>query len=235
MKIPDLGLFCRKVATAVTDKCVRFPGGAKLCVPNLGAGSPMAQLRALFMLIGVALIPLQPFFNLLHVVQAIKKCVDAVPDLLTDPTKLVQAIAELAKAFGALVPLFPQVAIPIMVKDILVVVSFVLRTLATELQSFVDAGQTLAESADLAARLNLDALTAEVACAQDNFEIEMGNQTSSLGPLAELLGIVNLLLELAGQQPIAVDLSAGTGPEEAIDAMLRIANAIDQATSAIPI
>lgn len=235
MKIPDLAIFCRKVAANVSGKCVRFPGGAKLCVPTLGVGSPIAQLRALFMLINTALIPLQPFFNVLHVVQAIKACIDAVPDLLTKPTKLVEAIAELAKAFGALIPLFPQVAIPIMVKDILVVVSFVLRTIATELQTFVDAGQTLAESAELASRLNLAALTAEVACAQDNFDIEMGNQASALGPIGELLGIVNLLLELAGLDPISVDLSTGAGPEEAIVAMLRIADVIDQATSAIPI
>lgn len=235
MKIPDLSAFCAKAAPAETEKCIRFPGGARLCIPDPHTGSPLQQVRALLKLISAALMPLQPFFNVLNVIKAIKKAIDAVPDLLTDPTKLVQAIVELAKAFGALIALFPQVSVPILVKDILVVVSFALRAIAEELESFVAAEQAIADAATLAQSTGLDALVAEVSCAQDNFEIEMANLNASLGPLAQLLDIINTLLGLAGLEAIALDLTSSASPTEAIAAMLAIADAIDIATSAIPV
>jgi len=58
MKIPGLEAFCAKVAQAVQDKCIRFPGGAKFCIPNVGAGSPIEQLRMMLALIALALVPL---------------------------------------------------------------------------------------------------------------------------------------------------------------------------------
>lgn len=235
MKIPDTSVFCVRTAPAATGKCVRFPGGAKLCIPDMHAGSPLEQARGLLKLLNAALMPLQPFFNILNVLKSIKDVLDAVPELLTDPSKVIQALIKLAKAFAALAALFPQISVPIMVKDILVLVSFLLRAVATELQAFVTTAQDIAESAALAQDLGLASLTAEVSCAQDNLDIEMGNLNESLGPLAELLGLVNLLLELAGLKPIAVDLSSSDSPTEAIEAMLAIADVIDQATSAIPV
>jgi hypothetical protein len=235
VKIPDLAAFCRKVAPAVEGRCIRFPGGAKFCIPNLGAGSPLAQLRTALALLSVALVPLQPFFNVLNVLKAIKGCIDAVPELLTDPTKLVQAIADLAKAFGAVIAMFPQVSVPVLIKDILALVAFALRTIAEELQVFVEAAAAIAESAALAESTGLPSLTAEVSCAQDSFDLELANVNASLGPLAELLGAVNLLLGLIGAPEISLDLSSSDDPAQAIEAMLAIAEALEQAADAIPL
>jgi 3',5'-cyclic AMP phosphodiesterase CpdA len=107
--------------------------------------------------------------------------------------------------------------------------------IATELQAFVALQQEIAESAALASQLGLASLTAEVSCAQDSFEIEMGNMNAGLGPLAELLGVINALLGLAGLKAISVDLSSSASPTEAIEAMLKIADTIDQAASAVPL
>lgn len=233
MKIPDLAAFCRKVAPAVEGRCIRFPGGAKFCIPNLGAGSPLAQLRTALALLSVALVPLQPFFNVLNVLKAIKGCIDAVPDLLTDPTKLIQAIADLAKAFGAVIAMFPQVSVPVLIKDILALVAFALRTVAEELQAFVSAGAAIEEAAALANAV--PALGVEVSCAQDSFDLEIANLNASLGPLADLLGAVNLLLGLIGAPAITVDLTSSGDPGEAAAALLSIATALEQAADAIPL
>lgn len=235
MKIPDLAAFCVQTVDGSTEKCITFPGGAKICIPDPHLGHPLTQVMELLKLVNAALMPLQPFFDVLNVIIAIKECIEAVPGLLTDPTKLVDAITKLLKAFAKLVKLFPQVSIPIMVKDILVVIAFFLRAIATELDAFVSQTARIAESETLAAELGLDALTAEVSCAQGNMAAEMGNLNAGLGPLANILGLVNLLLKLIGAPEISVDLSSSDDPASAIEAMLAIANVIDQAASAIPI
>jgi hypothetical protein len=234
-KIPALDAFCVRPAAAATDRCITFPGGIRLCIPDPRLGHPLSQVESLLKLLQAALMPLQPFFDVLNVILAIKDCIEAVPGLLTDPSKLVKAITALLKAFGKLVALFPQVSVPKLVKDILGVVGFFLRAIASELGAFVSQAQRIAESATLAADLDIDALTAEVSCAQDAFDIEMANINASLGPLAQLLGVVNLLLKLIGAPEIAIDLSSSDDPAEAIELMLKIADAMEQASDAIPL
>lgn len=235
MKIPDLNAFCAKPAPAATGICIRFPGGAKICLPDAHTGSPIEQVRGLLKLANTALMPLQPFFSVLNVIKAVKDVFDALPGLISDPKALIDAIGKFVKAFGALVALFPQLSVPILVKDILAMVAFLMRAIAKEMEAFAAMEQQIAESASLASRLGLASLTAEVSCAQDAFDISMSNFNASLGPIAEILGLVNVLLGLAGLPEIKVALSESGSPSEAIAAMNEIANVLDTAASAIPL
>lgn len=235
MKIPALDAFCVRPAPAASDRCITFPGGIRLCIPDPRLGHPLSQVEALLKLLSAALMPLQPFFDVLNVIKAIKACIEAVPGLLTDPKKLLEAIVDLLKAFSKLVALFPQVSVPKLVKDILSVVAFFLRALAEELEAFVSQAQRIAEAATLAEDTGLPDLLAEVSCAQDSFSIEMENLNAALGPIAQLLDVVNLLLDLAGLDPIVVDLSGSDDPGQAIQVLNTIATALDDAASAIPL
>lgn len=237
MKIPDLAPFCAKPAPAATGLCLRFPGGAKICLPDAHTGSPLEQVRGLLKLANAALMPLQPFFNVLNVIKAVKDVFDSLPSLITDPSKVVEAIGKFVKAFNGLLQLFPQhpLSVPILVKDILAMVAFMMRAIATEMEAFVEAEQRLAESASLASQLGLASLTAEVSCAQDALDISMSNFNESLGPITEILGLVNVLLGLAGLPEIKVAISASESPTEAIASMNEIANVLDTAARAIPL
>lgn len=238
MKIPDLDVFCVRPSPAAGGLCIRFPGGFTLCLPDPRLGHPLSQVEALLKGFSAALMPLAPFFNLLAVVVAIIDVIKAVPALIgppPDPAKFIEALNKLIEAAAKLVSLIPQASIPIFVKDLLAVVAFFLRALATELQAFVAQATRIEESATLAADLNLPSLSVEVSCAQDAFDIEMANLNESLGPLAQLLGLVNVLLGLAGLPEIEVDLSTSSSPQEAIDAMLRIAQVLDDVANTIPV
>lgn len=238
MKIPELDIFCVKPADAATERCIRFPGGVRLCIPDPRLGHPLTQVENLLKLLNAALMPLQPLFDLLAVVVAIIEVIKAIPAMIgppPDPAKFIDALQKLLKAAAKLLALIPQASIPIFVKDILSVTAFYLRALATELQAFVAQAKRIAESATLAANLGLPSLTAEVSCAQDSFSIEMANMNAALGPLAQLLGLVNLLLGLAGLPEISVDLTGSDDPEELVQALLTIAKVLDDAANAIPL
>lgn len=238
MKIPDLNFFCVRPAPAAGGLCIRFPGGFTLCLPDPRIGHPLSQVEALLKGLSAALMPLAPFFNILAVVVALIDVVKAAPKLIgppPEPQAFIEALNKLLQAASKLLSLIPQASIPIFVKDILAVTAYFLRALATELQAFVAQATRIAESATLAAELGLPSLSVEVSCAQDAFDIEMANLNESLGPLAQLLGLVNLLLGLAGLPEISVDLSTSDDPQEAIDAMLKIAQTLDDIANTIPV
>lgn len=238
MKIPDLSVFCVRPAAAAGGLCIRFPGGFTLCLPDPRIGHPLTQIEEMLKQFSAGLMPLAPFFNILAVVVAIIDVIKAIPGLIgppPDPVAFMKALEKLLEAAGKLLSLIPQVSIPIFVKDILAAVAFFLRALATELGAFVAQASRIAESATLAADLGLPSLSVEVSCAQDAFDLEMANLNESLGMLAQLLGLVNLLLGLAGLPEISVDLTTSDDPQEAVNAMLRVAQALDDAAGLIPV
>ncbi len=214
--------------------------GMDLCAPShIELGDPGQTLRAFLGQINTALTPLTPFFDVLDVLVKIVECVTAIPDAILavppDPSKITDCIPALAKALGKVLGLLPQVWIPKLVKQILVIVILGLEEIRNDLEAMIDyradldaAGLVVALPGNIALGVILD-------CETSNFDIQMENQNESLGPLSRLLGIVALLLKLSGSPVQIPDINnLGPNPEGALAPLDEAIKFLRFAESAIP-
>src|SRR5262249_61666355 len=95
------------------------PAGASLDpeLPGLGFADPMQLSKQLLAQANAALAPLAPIFNVIDVALALFNAVKAIPDAIShfDPSKISDALPELAEKVGKLAPLVPQLSVPLMI------------------------------------------------------------------------------------------------------------------------
>lgn len=236
--LPDLSEFCVPLPVA-SELCVPIVGGATLCAQTgFDLGDPGDISRSLLAQINSALTPLQPFFNTVDVIQAIIDCVQAIPDAIgppPDPSAIVRCIPGLVEKLNKLLALLPPVSVPAMVKAVLDVVIQTLLAVRGDLAAFIEEQTAILSAATLAAELGNVELQTVCECAQSNLDILLVNKNASIAPLNRLLGVVNLLLELAGLPCIpalgGVIESADPGVLDALDAMIR---ALETVKAGIP-
>lgn len=233
----------------LTGLCLRTRSGKSFCVSIAGMdlcasahielGDPGQTLKSFLGTINTALTPLTPFFDVLDVLIKIVECVTAIPDAILavppDPTKITDCIPDLLKALAKVAGLLPQVWLPKLVKQILTVVIAGLEEIRDDLESILDFRADLTAAGLVVAIPGNLALQAILDCEAENLDIQMTNQSASLGPLSRLLGIVALLLKLSGspvQIPDIEDL--GPDPEAALAPLDNAINALRFVDNAIP-
>jgi hypothetical protein len=204
--IPDLAGSCIELST-FGEVCVRFPGGAKLCASiNVSElGDPGEIAKDLLGKVNSALMPLQPFFDMLDALKAIKDCITAIPDTLgppPDPTALLACIPNLAKAIDKLLALIPPIPILNMVKDILNVIIIALTGIRVKLAAMIKQVARITAAALKATELGAFQLQVVVDCANGNMEAQLQNMNAGMAPLNRLIGVLNVLLEMAGRDCI---------------------------------
>lgn len=239
MPLPDL--VC--VATLSTDApCVTLPGGIKICgQQGLELGDPTSVLRGFLAQINTALAPLGPIFLIIECVLAIKDVIDAIPKLVgppPDPKAFFDAIAKLVKLIAKLAGLAPQLSIPKMIKEILTVVLLTCLAVKLELQALILQTARVLAAATKGERPGNGKLAEVALCANTNFEAAMANLSASLRPLNNLIGVINLLLDLA-QVPKDVRVPEfdhlGQDAAAALDAMNVPIELLQKVLDAIPL
>jgi uncharacterized membrane protein (DUF2068 family) len=233
MPLPDLDLYCVRLS-ATPRLCVTLPGGAPLCVPwpSPKVPDPYEYSLAAMGMVNVALAPLIPFFNMLDVVVAAIDCIKAVEKALgppPDPSKLVQCFPKLAKALAKLMQLIPQLVIPIAIGQLLDIVILYLTGLRTQLLTILRKQLRLLRSEERAQAIGSVQLQTALDCATLDLDAFLDNLNDASLPVARLLMLVNLLLEIAGMEPIptvqaiGADAQKALGPlEDTIDALTTV-------------
>ena len=155
-----------------------------------------------------ALTPLMPVFNILDTVLSLFNFAKAIPDAMVppDPTKLTEALRDVAAKADKLLSLVPQLSVPIMVVDLIDLVLDTLggaRDLLIHLQSRVE---LLARVEERAQELNDDGLFLVADCARQNISQETANLGTALGAMGTLIGLINVFLGMIGIEGIP-DLS----------------------------
>lgn len=239
--IPDLAALCIEVMTGPGEFCITFPGGATLCAGlSIERGDASEILKGLLMQINGALLPLVPFFNVLDVVKAVGDCIQAIPDCIgptPTPEPILKCIPKLVQSLEKLLQLLPQYTIPVLIKGILNVIIASLIALRQKLSAMLKQVARIAAAAVKAATLGggigLE-LQAAIDCAQSNLDAQLENENASLMPLNRLIGLLNVLLKLAGLPCVPTLGGLGALTEDVLlplDAAIRL---LQQIAAAIP-
>ena len=201
--LPDLTSTCIELVSGNGEICIRFPGGGQICASMNATelGDPGEIAKSLLAAANTALMPLQPFFNLLDVIKAIFDCIQAIPDAFgppPDPSGIIKCVPGLAKAVEKLLKLIPPIPIFELAKDILNVIIVALQGIRAKLAAMIKHVARILAAGIAAAELGNLQLQLVVDCAQGNLDAQMENMNASLMPLNRLIGLLNAFLQLAG-------------------------------------
>lgn len=233
-----LGNLCILTPPAITDLCIPFPGGAELCPQQgLQLGDPSETLRSLLSSANAALLPLQPFFTVIGVVKAIIDCIQAIPDTLgppPDPTALANCIPTLLEQVEKLLKMLPQYSVPLMIKRLILLVATTLAALKDELLAVIRYQERIVAAATAAALPGNELLATILDCANANAATTLANLNASMQPLQGLIAIMNILLELIGQEPIGALPDISGGAELALTPIDEFVALLNDIADAIP-
>jgi len=135
---------------------VTFPGGAELGTQVPGAPDPTEVAKGLLAQANAALAPLGPIFNTIDVIVAIFKLIKTIPDALGPPPDLsaiAQLVPDIAEKVDELLPLIPQLSVPVLVAGILDTLLFYLEGLRDQLVAIIAAQARITAAAARAAEL----------------------------------------------------------------------------------
>lgn len=226
--------------TSLDQLCLTILGADLCSVGDLDLGDPLKILQGFLSQINTALAPLSPIFTIFDVVVAIVDCIKAIPDTLgppPDPTKLIKAIEKLLEVLSKLLGMLPQMSVPKMVKQILITIATAMLAFSRELIALQRGIERAIAAATAAAAPGNDALNIVVSCAQGRLDIRMENLNSAVAPLNRLIGIVNLLMDLAQMPEDArppTFSGFGNSPAEALEPLADFAQTLLEIAKVIP-
>jgi hypothetical protein len=186
--------------------CVTYPGGAPICAqfPRIPTDNGEALKNGLAA-INTALAPLVPIFNIIDAVIAVFVCVKAIPEAITelDVTTLVECVPDMVEKVSKLLALIPQLALPLLLVEILDCMILALEALKLQLTQIakehariLEAGLAAAEPGNVALRTIVDCATLDL-----NAFLEFAN--AGIEPLNRLIGLVSAFLGLLGIDALA--------------------------------
>lgn len=227
---------CIDITSYGRQLCIRFPGGASVCAspPGIVAPPPDELAQILMAQASPAMAPLQPIFDLIGAILAVKDVVEAIPSLLVDPTELIEAIAAFVEKVSGLAALLPPVSVPVLIVDIITTILKYIEGLLTSLIALAEQEQRIADARALAIEQDLADLLSWVECSQTQLDDLLENLQGGAGPVNNLLLVVNALGELAGIPTIEFgDLSGDIS--ETVDQLLVLVETLTAIRDAIPI
>jgi hypothetical protein len=239
MPIPNLEDIC--VALTVTPQrlSVTFPGGATLDpeLPDLGFADPMQLSKQLLGQANAALAPLQPVFNLIDVALALFNAVKAIPDAIShlDPSKISDALPELAEKAGKLLPLVPQLSVPLMVVGLIDTLLAFLGGLAGQLRALIDQQVRIQKAENRAAALGNAQLQAVADCSKHHVNAQLQSLAESVAPVNRLIALVNVFAQLAGLGPLPDLSNLGDDAAAALQPLEDTVKTLQQIRAAIPV
>jgi hypothetical protein len=170
-----------------------LPGAAELIGFDLAAlGQP-------------ALAPLAPLFRIVDVVTKAVDVLRAIPDTLSmppNPTAIVQRLPALLQAASELVPLVPQVSVPLTAATMLDAAIEELRRTRGRIEALEAQARRIERARDRALAIDDLRLAESAGCAERDLRKVVEAALAPLEALRGLLGVLGLLLGLAGGPPL---------------------------------
>lgn len=211
MSAASIAALCKEyeIDVQLDGLSIIFPGGFTIeaNLPTVDIQTALDYAKALLGQANVALAPLQPVFSIIDVCIAIQKVLTAVKDALgppPDPTKVVEALPNLAVKIDKLMALIPPVSLPVLVLSLLKVLLVFLTGLRAQIQAII----AFEAKIDLAVQRKAELQTFNVfaaaelqlsiECAQADASAMLAGQVQTSGPVNRLLDLLNLLIENSG-------------------------------------
>jgi hypothetical protein len=191
---------------------VTMPGGLSLSVqlPRVNLDNVNLELSSqLLSQITTALAPLEPLFNLIDAVVAIKDFASGDAEAVA---RIVEAVAKLAQ-------IVPALSIPIMLLDILDVLITNIDGIISELTDLIDYEAQIEAVSALATELGNAALQAAATCAQTVLLGRRENLDAMLASLGPVITMLNNLLSMIGVSAMDAISADHDDPNDAIEAL----------------
>lgn len=240
---PTGGVVCAALANvgSLDDLC--FPGG--FCLSHVWQGIDQVPHLAdmwlqFYSQIGPAMAFMKPFFTAVDTVLAVFRCVQAVPDAITnlDPTELFQCMPELVEKVNELLSMLPYLSIPRMVKALIHGLAGLLRGIASDLSYIKQQLQRIADAIDEAADLNDVTWSGLLSCAEQTVEDMQLSTAEALKGIGRIILLTNILLSLlsgAPEVPCFGTLMEDVGViDDLIGLLTDLANLLDALADKIP-
>lgn len=210
-------------APAVAPLRLSLPGGMAVAGVPLSVGADgLTQALALVAAAGPAMAPLAPVFTLIDAVLSVKDFAQAVPELLTNPGALVEAIAALVQKIGKLASLIPQLSIPRTILDVVDALIALLGGLVVQLQAIAAQEARIASASAAAALLQQPArgaLETIASSATQAVAVQRADLAMVLLGAAPLIGIVNVFMGLIGAPGLSLSTDMSGSTQSSIEAL----------------
>jgi len=189
--------------------------------------------------IGPAMSFLQPFFNTLDTVLALFRCVQAVPDAITnlDPTELFECVPELVEKINQLLSMIPQLSLPKMIIAIVRNLAYLLRGVAADLDYIQQQVNRIIAEFNAASDTGDLTWAGFLSCAEQTMTDQSLSTAEALKGLGRIVLLVNLLIGLFGgpEVPCFSELLTDVSVlEPVIAALLALADLLDLLADSIP-
>ena len=239
MPLPDLEPLCVELTVTPQQLSVTFLGGATLApqLPDLGIPDPLQLSKQLLAQANAALAPLAPVSNLIDVALALFNAVKAIPDAIShlDPSKITDALPELAQKAGKLLPLVPQLSVPLMLVGLIDSLLAFLGGLAGQLRALIDQQVRIQKAENRAAELGNAQLQTVVDCSRGHLAAQLQSLSESVAPVNRLIALVNVFTQLAGLGPLPDLSNLGSDAAAALQPLEDTVKALQQIRDAIPV
>lgn len=243
MPIPPLESLCTEidietgfpVSLGVTfdpfELAITFPGGVKL---QSVMGDPRQAAFDLMGQVNTALMPLQPFFDIIDALMFAKKIFEAVA---SNPFSIASALPDFLKIIDKLLGYIPAVSVPKLIGSFIDAVIAVAVSLKCELQAIanvqlkIDAAQAQAESLGGSVQASMNVV---LACGRAQLGAQLNVLQKKMAPLNRLLGILNMLGSVVGL-PELVSFDLTGNPSDCLEALDAVIEALTTVRKAIPV
>jgi hypothetical protein len=195
---------------------------------DFSVGSPRDCTVAINLMVQLAPL-LASMTCLLRILAVIKAMEKFVKNPLTETSELLEKIADMAKCFGALIPL----NIAITLKGILSLIISFLSCFLEQLDSLI----SFQAKIDLDSANGNPVLRASLECAKENAQNSMDNLMLSLEPLHPLLEMITSLSGVAGfdlKLPSVSNLSVEKDQTKVIENLKQAVATVKDAINALP-
>jgi hypothetical protein len=238
MPLPNLEDLCVELAVTPQGLSIAFPGGATLDpeLPDI-IPDPLRLSKQLLGQANAALAPLVPIFNILDVVLALFQAVNAIPDAIThlDPSKIADALPDLARKAAKLAPLVPQLSVPLMILGLIDTVLAFLGGLAAQLRAIIDQQVRIQNAENRATVLGSALLQAVADCSKHHVDAQLQSLSESVAPVNRLIALLNVFTQLVGLGPLPNLSSLGRDAAPALQPLEDTVKSLMQIRDTIPI
>lgn len=241
MPIPDLETVCVELTVTPQRLSIAFPGGASMDpeLPDLGIADPVQLSKQLLAQANaaLALAPLGLVFGLVDIALALVKAVSALPDAIShlDPSKITEALPELAQKAGKLLALVPQASVPLMIVGLIDTLLAYLGGLAGQLRALIDQQVRIQKAENRAAELGNAQLQAVADCSKHHVAAQLQSLSESVAPVNRLIALVNVFAQLAGLGPLPELSSLGSDAAAALQPLEDAVKSLQRIRDAIPV
>jgi hypothetical protein len=163
--------------------------------------------------------------------------VKAIPDAITslDPGKITDALPDLAQKAGKLLPLVPQLSVPLMIVGLIDVLLAFLGGLSGQLRALIDQQVRIQRAENRATELGNAQLQTVVDCSRGHVASQLQSLAESAAPVNRLIALINVFTQLVGLDRLPDLSNLGSDAATALQPLEDTVQALQQIRAAIPV